>query len=188
MRQVFRLMDMPDRVIAFDELPEDLVAPFEMFDCSKLPREWRDFIGTRERHIKVRPELDPVTRQWIKYPELVEKAPFAYLFDREINKDKEAWTAIEDYVKRNAPKDFRLMDRIADMAKPMGQDVHSELSLEVEDVVVIPLPKVDAEKEPEAQVTISKEVPEVLKCDKCDAVFEDKRGLSNHKRFKHKEA
>lgn len=185
MRQVFRLMDMPDRVIAFDELPEDLVSPFEMHDCSKLPREWRDFIGVRERHIKIKPEFDPLTRQWVKFPELTEKAPYAYLMDREINQDKEAWAAIEDYVKRNAPKDFRLMDKIASMARPMANDSHSELSLEVEDVVVIPLPKVSSEKEPTAVVEIAK--AQMLACGKCGKEFEKKQALRMHVMKKHSE-
>ena len=42
MKQVIRIMDMPDKVIAFDELPEELLAPFEMLNCSKLPRHWRE--------------------------------------------------------------------------------------------------------------------------------------------------
>lgn len=186
MRQVFRLMGMPDKVIAFDELPEDLVAPFEMHACNKLPREWRDFIGTRDKHIKIKPEFDPLTRQWVKFPELVERAPYAYLVDIESGPNREAWANVEDYVKRNAPKDFRLMDKIADMAKKMANDEHSELNLEVEDVVVIPLPKPVKEDIGTTETIIVKE-PEMFACDKCERKFEKKQALRMHQMKKHSE-
>lgn len=187
MRQVFRLMGMPDRVIAFDELPADLLDGLEMHDCSKLPKEWREFIGISEKHIKIKPEIDPFTRQLVKFPPLIQKAPYAYLIDWEVNHDKERWQEIESFVKRNAPKDFRLMDKLTDMAKPMAADAHAELSLEPEDIVVVPLPKMAEEPEPQqATIELAPGV-EGVKCDTCNAVFEDKRGLAGHKRFKHKE-
>lgn len=189
MRQVFRLMGMPDKVIAFDELPKDLLEGLEMFDCSRLPKDWREFIGTRERHIRIAPEIDPFTRQRITFPPLVQKAPYAFLIDWEVNSNKERWQEISNYVKRNAPKDFRLMDKIEDMAKPMAADAHSELTLEPEDVVVVPLPALAVEVPSDAPkiVTESAPAPAGQTCDECGKVFEDLRGLGTHKRFKHKE-
>jgi hypothetical protein len=182
MKQVFRLMGMPDKVIAFDELPADLLEGLEMCDCSKLPRDWRDFIGTREKPIRIPPDRDPLTGQVRTYTPVVQKGPYAYLIDWEINHDKERWQEIESYVRRNAPKDFRLLDKIADMAKPMGQDAHSELSLEIESVVVIPLPKTE-EKEPEV-ATVS---VETFKCSDCDKEFDKKQGLRLHRLKKHEQ-
>lgn len=187
MKQVFRLMGMPDKVIAFDELPEDLVKGLELLDCSALPRYWREFIGMREQRIKIKPELDPITRQMITFPELIEKAPYAYLIDWEINKDKEIWGQIQNYVKRNAPKDFRLMEKLEDMAKPMAADAHSELSLEPEDVVVIPLNKVEEAKDETVATTVVAP-KEMFKCPDCEKEFDSKQGVRMHKMKRHKEA
>jgi hypothetical protein len=179
-------MGMPDKVIAFDELPEDLLKGIEMFDCSALPRYWREYIGIREKHIKLMPDIDPITRQRVTYPELVEKAPYAFMIDWEINKDKERWQEICNYVRRNAPKDFRLMDKIEDMAKPMAVDAHSELNLEPEDVIVIPLGGAVVENDPTLPTT--EIVPkEMFKCADCEKEFDEKRGLRMHRMKKHKE-
>jgi hypothetical protein len=87
-------MDMPDKVIAFDELPEELLAPFEMLNCSKLPRHWRDYIGERERLIKIKPERDPITGQIRTYATVSEKGPFVWVVDRELIPQQEAWSEI----------------------------------------------------------------------------------------------
>lgn len=223
MKQVIRLMDMPDKVIAFDELPSDLLKDLDMIDCSKLPRHWRDFIGYRERVVNIKPERDPFTGQMRTFTPVVEKAPFAWIVDREVNKDKEAWRAIESYVKRNAPKDFRLTDPIVDietgrstMALKMAADAQSELSLEPEDVIVVPL-GVDRELEGSSSVvkvyteekrrekeettvkseeitpTVKVEInePKIIRendyqCDICNKYFINSVGVMVHKRRIHK--
>lgn len=183
MKQVFRLMDMPDRVIAFDELPQDLLEGLEMCDCSKLPRQWREFIGIREKFTRIPPDRDPLTGQVRTYPPIVQKAPYAFLIDQEVNHDKERWQEIESYVRRNAPKDFRLLDKLRDMAKPMGRDAQSELELEPEEVILIPLPKVEAAKDPEAATV--QLAPEMFKCEDCPKEFDSKSGVRLHRLKKH---
>ena len=155
--QVIRLMDMPDKVIAFDELPEDLLEGLELCNQSSLPRHWREFIGSREKTIKMAPFIDPMTRQLVKCEPLVEKAPFAYIVYIEVNHDRDKWQQISNYVRRNAPKDFRLLDKIEDMAKPLAGNVSSEITLEPEDMVVIPLPKNVAEEESVTTISVVKE-------------------------------
>lgn len=186
MKQVFRLMDMPDKVIAFDELPADLVEGIDMLDCSAMPRYWREFIGVREKLIKIKPELNPITRKIEQFPPVIQRAPFCYVIDREINADKDRWRAIEAYVKRWAPKDFRLTDPIVDiqtgkstMAKPLAADSHSELSLEPEDVIVIPLEK-STETGDDLRQSVGLAPVEKLKCDRCEKEFEKKRALDMH--------
>lgn len=210
MKQVIRFMDMPDKVIAFDGLPEELLSELEMLNCSKLPRHWRDFIGTRERLVKIKPERDPYTGKMSDYTTVKEIAPFCWVVDREINKDKEAWRAIESYVKRNAPRDFRMTDPIVDietgkstMAKPLAADAHSELSLEPEDVTVIPIGEkvVDKATEPSivvampapiADVTVTRaEEPKKVEdkdriCTACNKIFMNDRGLELHIARMHK--
>lgn len=211
MRQVIRLMDMPDRVIAFDELPADLVEGLEMCDCSKLPKDWREFIGVREKITKIPPDREPLTGQVRTYAPISQKAPYAYLIDRELNGDKEKWGEIESYVRRNAPREFRLMDRISDMAKPMARDAHSELDLEPDQVIVIPLMKevavaeapkvvvatpvapvaaVPAPEEPKQPFTIIPAKPAVIpatECPACQKVFSSKQALRMHVMKKHSE-
>jgi hypothetical protein len=177
-------MDMPDKVIAFDELPQSLIDGLEMHDCSKMPKDWREFIGIREKHIRIPPDRDPLTGQVRTYTPLIQKAPYAYLVDREVNFDRDRWAEIESYVKRCAPKDFRLMDKIFDMAKPLARDPHSEIDLETDQVIVIPLPKIEEKSEPEAA---SVTVVEEHKCDQCEKTFEKKQALRMHKMKRHPE-
>lgn len=206
MKQVIRIMDMPDKVIAFDELPEELLAPFEMLNCSKLPRHWRDYIGERERLIKIKPERDPITGQMRTYATVSEKGPFVWVVDRELIPQQEAWSEIESYVKRNAPKNFRLTDPIVDiktgkssMAKKMGADAHSELNLEPEDVIIIPLAKEEKETSsvsvvPDASQPNEIAVPEAIasenttgsmQCQACGKTYLNERGLYLHKKRMH---
>lgn len=210
MRQVVRFMDMPDKVIAFDGLPEELLSDLEMLNCSKLPRHWREFIGVRDRLVKIKPERDPYTGKMSEYTTVKESAPFCWVVDREINKDKEAWRQIESYVKRNAPQDFRMTDPIVDietgkstMAKQMAADAHSELSLEPEEVTVIPIGKKlveDVTEEskavaipaPIADVTVTREEPpkkiedKDRICTACNKIFMNDRGLELHMARMHK--
>lgn len=159
--QLIRLMGMTDKVIAFDELPMELLEGLEMRKQDFLPRHWRDFLGTREKVINMPPYLDPMTRQMVKCDPIVEKAPFAWIVDWEVNQDKDRWQEISNYVRRNAPKDFRLLDKIEDMAKPMGQTVQGELTLEPEDVPIIPLPKA-VKEETSSITTILKEAAQIV--------------------------
>ena len=112
MKQVFRLMGMSDKVIAFDELPEELLEGLEMQKETKMSRDWRDFIGTREHVVKIKPYLDTMLNKMVEAPPIAVTAPYTYIIDWEINSNKERWQEISNYVRRNAPKDFRLLDKL----------------------------------------------------------------------------
>lgn len=207
--QLLRLMGMPDKVIGFDSLPEKYLEGLEMCNCTKLGRAWRDFIGPVERTITIKPELDPITRQMRTFPPLKETAPFAYLIDWEINHDKERWGEIMSYVRQNAPSTWkkgeetiRLTDDIEKMAKPLARDAHSELDLEPEDVIVIPLNHVIATPAPAPATPPAPPVPlappqtpqpqspetpktDILKCKSCEREFDSKQGLLVHTRKMH---
>jgi len=165
--QLFRLMGTPDRMIAFDELPQDLIEGLDMHDESRMPRHWKEFIGIREKKINIPPDRDPLTGTIRTFPALIQKAPYTFIIDKEMNRDNERWEQIESYVKRTAPKDFRLMDRLVDMAKPLSPDVHTDPTLEPEEVVVIPLNHVVQSEPTEATVQI---VPPALVPDPVKAV------------------
>lgn len=199
MKQVFRLMGMPDKMIAFDELPQDLLEGLEMSDESRMQRHWREYLGLREKAIRIPPDRDPLTGAVRHYTPIIQKAPFTYVIDREVNKDKERWQEIESYVKRNAPKDFRLLDKLEDMAKPMAADAHSEVTLEPEDIVVIPLGKlvevdstlstivVDTSAPAPKEEVKQKEAVQMFSCDACEKSFDTNQGLLLHKRKRHAE-
>lgn len=119
--QVFRLIQpgVVDKVIAFDELPNDLIAGINKKEPIGLPRHWREF------------------------------APEFYLLDYiGTNNDKEKWAKIVAFVRQNVDTSFRIMDKLEDMAKPMAPNSKDAMELEPEDVTIIPLPKAK-EKEPE---------------------------------------
>lgn len=212
--QLFRLMGMPDRMIAFNELPKDLIDGVDMCDESRMPRHWKDFIGVREREVHIPRDRDPLTGTVRTYAPIVQRAPYTFVIDWEINKDKERWQEIEAYVKRAAPKDFRLTERLVDMAKPMAVDAHAEMSLEPEDVVIVPLNGLIKDEPKQAEVRLLEPVQVVppptpaapvaapenvapeknaqpstvvltFPCNECEKVFESKPGLYLHRRKKH---
>lgn len=196
--QVFRLMGIPDKVIGFDELPKEYTDGLEMHDSSKLGRVWRDFIGKRERIIQIKPELDPITRQWRTFSPVRESSYFTYIIDSELNADKEKWGEILQYVRRNAPMTWKqtgsdgqevsikLMDEIEKMAKPLAKDAHSELDLEPEDVIVIPLKKVSDEKTEDGPTVSVANIPQGFTCGDCGKNFDSEHGLSVHSSRLHK--
>lgn len=182
--QIIRLMARPDKVIGFDELPYDLIKDIELCDESKMPRHWRDFIGLRERTIQIKPYMDTMLNRMVSAPPIKETRPFTYLLDRTINKDKEIWALITSYVRRNTPREFRLLDNLEDMAKPLAVDVHSEISLEPEDMIIIPLIK--QEEEPESyKTTVSETKDDVHLCEICSKEFDSKKAVRMHKMKKH---
>lgn len=146
--QAFRLMGMPDKLIAFEELPERFVQGLEMKGPDGLPRHWKDWLGKKQRVIRISPERDPITGQVRTFQPIIEEGPFFYLIDWTLNRDQERWDEICDFVRRNAPKEFRLKDKIEDMAISMAPDVRAELNIEPEQVPIIPIPEDAREKTP----------------------------------------
>lgn len=189
--QCFRLMNMPDRVIAFDELPENVVRGFELCRADGFPRHWKDWLGKKKKVTNVPPEKDQLTGQVRRFDPIVEEDFFFYLVDWTIGTDEERWVELCSYVKANAPKDFRLLDKIEDMAKPLAPNKTDGVSLEPEEVTVIPIPKEVAEggaakeKEPKAAAqTVT------LACDEAGCNYEAqgsyaKNSMRFHKAKKH---
>jgi hypothetical protein len=119
--QVVKLVDpgRVDRIIAFDSLPESMVSNVRRMSADGFPRAWLDFLGVKK--------ADKVAQ------------PFYILDFRTMNRDKEKWQEITNYVRRSTDKNTRLMDNLYDMAKPLSIDSHSSLELEPEDVPIIPI-------------------------------------------------
>lgn len=121
--QVFRLVftGMPDRMIAFDSLPVEFTRTLKTREPAGLPRHWG---------------------RWLKENNSVDEKgnPIFYICDYIMtNNDREAWQNITHYVRRMVDTKFRLLDKIEDMAPKMAKDSRADLTLEPEDVPVIPI-------------------------------------------------
>lgn len=112
--QIVRLVSpgKVDRIMGFDTLPEDLLkgASRRKVFGSGLPRHWANL---SEYHYC----LDYITT----------------------NNDKEIWAKIKSYVMQKVQDGFRVSDHLEEMAKPMALSAKDNLSIEPEDVVIVPL-------------------------------------------------
>jgi hypothetical protein len=120
--QIFRLVvaGTVDRVLGFDSLPESILTGVRRGPASGFPRHWREFLGVKHGDTKAE--------------------PFFILDYSSRNADKEKWQEISSYVKRNVDPSVRLLDKLEAMAEPLAQDTQSDLTLEPEEVPMIPLP------------------------------------------------
>lgn len=189
--QVFRLMNMPDRVIAFDSLPERLLKGFEMCRADGFPRNWKEWMGNKKKLTEIPPEKDFLTGAVRRYDPIVEEAPFFYLVDFTLNPVMEKWVEVCDYVRSHVARETRLMDKIDDMAVPLALDKTSGVTLEPEDVPVIPLIQ-EVESIITTPVAAKPSAPlPVVKCDEegCNMEYEGKyakNAMRLHKGKKHK--
>lgn len=193
MRQCFRIMDMPDRVIAFDELPARLLEGFELCKADGFPRHWKEWLGKTKKFTNIPPEKDMLTGQIRRFPPIVEEAEFFYLVDWTLNPVMEKWKDVCDFVKRTAPKEIRLTEKIEDMAKFLAQNKTDGVTLEPEEVPVIPIPIEFQEKAPglilpvevaKEEVKPKKANETVIKCDECS--FESKGSYAKNSMRFHK--
>ncbi len=201
--QVFRLVGLPDKIIAFDELPEEMVKGFEDCRAEGFPKAWKKWMGEREIVTPIPSELNPVTGVRRTFDPYVEKDSFFYKVDWDIKPMVERWEKIEKYARDHVKTEFRLTDKLEDMAKPLAPDKISGITLDPEDVIVIPIPKevllVDPKdpKEPAQPELPIKEEPEKetsketeLMCPHCKETFEGsyaKNSLRFHMRKHEKE-
>lgn len=203
--QVLRLVQTGwvDKVIAFDELPKRLLNGVEMRAPDGLPRHWKTFLGQSERLTPDTAEINPITRQELKIPGVKEVGPFFYvLYYREINKDMERWQEISGFVRRVVSLQFRLLDKLEDMALPLSTDAAGELKLEPEDLetrgALIPIPLEFQEKAPaildqsgaevKAAPAVAPEPVAAFKCPSCEKAFDNDRALRMHTYKKHPDA
>lgn len=154
--QVFRLVNpgYVDKMIAFDSLPKRLLQGLKMKELDGYPRYWKAWLkdnGATRRVKRWSAEVD-------QYVEIDES--FTYMIDTLINEDKEKWQAITNYVRRAVDLSVRLLDKIDDMAVRVAKDSYSELSLEPEQVPIIPVPLELAPKPEPARIIRPKETVE----------------------------
>lgn len=159
-----------DRVIAFDELPNDLINGIKTLSPDGWPRHWKRFladVGSIKEENPVFFCLD-------------------YIF---VNKDKERWQEIVNYSRRNCDASIRLLDKFEDMARDVAKDSYSEIYLEPEDIPVIKLAKIIVKNKEEIKIEnkIEEEKKEEIKVEnkieeeKKDEVVLKKRGRPSKK-------
>lgn len=199
--QVFRLVKsgVVDKVIAFDELPKRLLDDVEMHLASGLPRHWRDFIGKQTKYTPPQPDKNAITGKVEMVGERTDVGPYCYvLYYTEINKDIQRWQEISNFVRRAVSLQFRLMDKLEDMALAFAPDAASEIKLEPEALeengAIIPIPLELQEKGPAVLDKNGKEVrPEPpteespFKCEKCNKAFKNERAVRMHTFKAHEE-
>lgn len=135
---VFRLVDggQVDRMIAFDSLPENLTAGIKTKPFDGFPSFWKKW-ALENNSLRMVPFSNPKTGERTSV-----KEPCAFILDYKlVNDDKQRWQEIVNYVKKAVDLSVRLMDKIEDMAVPLAKDCYSELSIEPDQVPVIPIPQ-----------------------------------------------
>lgn len=129
--QVFKLIKagVPDRVIGFDSLPEDILTNITRAPINGWQRHWFEFMGVNPKDKEAHPFylLDYITR----------------------NSDKQKWQEISSYVKRHCTAETRLLDKVEAMAIPVAQDSYSDITIDPEDMPMIKL--IHAEATPSAE-------------------------------------
>lgn len=134
---VFRLVNggAVDKIIAFDSLPKRLVFGLKTKPMDGFARFWHRWLidnGSTQTVSVLNPETG--TREQ-------REQPCTYLLEyKMVNQDIGKWQEITNYVRKAVDLSVRLMDKIEDMAVPFAKDSYSEVSLEPEEVPVIPVP------------------------------------------------
>jgi hypothetical protein len=189
--QVFRIMGLPDKVIAFDELPERFLAGFEMIRADGFPRHWKEFLGKRKKITPIPPEKDLLTGQVRRFDPIVEEDSFFFLVDKQIGPSIERWKEVCDFLRQHVDKEIRLRENIEDMALPLAPDKTSSVTLEPEDVPIVPIPLEYQEKGTQESPKVEERKPTEIfdvKCDECKAEYTGphaKQALRMHKMKKH---
>lgn len=118
--QIIKLVKagFPDSLIGFDSLPEGLIQRCDKASMAGYPKHWNK-LG----------------------------ASFHALEYTSVNKDIEIWQGICAFVKRVVDPSFRLLDNLANMAVPCAPSSKEQVSIEPEDVKIIPIPAQFQEKE-----------------------------------------
>jgi len=130
-----------DRIISFDSLPQSMMSGVRRAPLAGLPRHWKELFK--------------------ELPENEQSEPFYYLEYIAVNRDKEKWQEISQYVRRVTDKHVRLLDKLEDMAVVMAPDSKSQLTLEPEEIPIIPIPKDVVIEEPSIIQPIEK-APELI--------------------------
>ena len=139
-----------DKVIVFDSLPERLMKGIRTRAADGFPRAWAKWlatIGSTRTVFKTETAVD-LARNWTYKHTPIGQEPCFFVLDyQDINADKEIWRNICDYLRQNVGSDVRLKEKIEDMAMALAADPTKPLSIEPEDIPVVPVPSEIKEEE-----------------------------------------
>ncbi len=151
MSQCFKLVNggFVDKVIVFDALPDRFLKGVRTKEAAGFPRTWAKWlasIGSMRTVLKTETSVD-LARNWtFKYTPIGMEPCFYVLDYTDINADKEIWRQICEYLRMNVGPGVRLKEKVEEMALALAANPTLPLSVEPEDIPVIPIPK--EEKEP----------------------------------------
>lgn len=143
--QCFKLVNggFIDKVIVFDELPERLTKNVRTKEAAGFPRTWAKWlgsIGSLRTVFKTETSVD-LARNWTFKHTPIGKEPCFFVLDyTDINADRERWREICDYLRMNVGPEVRLKEKVEDMALALAASPTMPLSVEPEDIPVIPVP------------------------------------------------
>lgn len=151
--QCFKLVNggFVDKVIVFDSLPERLIKNVRTREPAGFPRSWAKWlgdIGSLRTVFKTDTTVDMARNYTFTHTPIGQEPCFFMLEYQDINADKERWREIGDYLRAHVGQAVRLTEKIEDMAVALAPDSYKGLSIEYEDIPVIPLPP-EVEKAPE---------------------------------------
>lgn len=133
-----------DKVVVFDALPERFVKNMRTRAADGFPRAWAKWlieIGSLRTVFKTDTTVD-LARNWtFKHTPIGKEPCFFVLEYQDINSDKEMWRNICDYLKANCGPEVRLKEKIEDMALALAANPTQPLSVDPEDIPVIPVPR-----------------------------------------------
>lgn len=143
--QCFKLVNagFVDKVIVFDSLPERLFKNVRTRACEGFPRAWAKWlseIGSVQTVYQTETEVDLARNYKFKKTPIGKEPCFFVLEYTDVNADKEAWRHICDHIRQYVGPEVRLKEKIEDMALAMAPDSYKPLSIEIEDIPVIPVP------------------------------------------------
>ena len=147
-----------DRVIVFDTLPDHLIRDIQTREVSGFPRSWAKWLGEIESTRKVyrtSTEKRGPGDYVYTHTEIGKEPCFFVLNYTDVNRDKESWRRICDYLKMNCGPEVRLKEKVEEMAIPLAPNCTSPLDVEPEDVMDQALVRISGKK---ADVLDEKEV------------------------------
>lgn len=143
--QCFKLVNagFVDKVIVFDELPERLMQGIRTREVAGFPRRWASWlseIGSTRQVFKTQTTVG-LDRSYTYKHTPIGKEPCFYVLEYvELNRDKERWGEICEYLRLNVGPEVRLKEKIEEMASALAANPTLPLEIEPEDVPVILVP------------------------------------------------
>lgn len=143
--QCFKLVNggFVDKVIVFDSLPERFLKNVRTREAAGFPRAWAKWltaIGSLRTVFKTETTVDLARNYTFKHTPIGKEPCFFVLDYTDTNADKQAWREICEYIRMNVGSEVRLKEKIEDMALQLAPNPTQALSVEPEEVPVIPVP------------------------------------------------